>query len=278
MFLFRWSKRPVQSIVVLAAFSSALTACVVSDPPPPRSEAGDLTEGQVNRVIDGDSIEVDGRSIRLIGVNAPERGQPFYSDARDALRDLVGGETVWLEHDVEVRDQYGRELAYVFLTDGRHANEELLSAGFAQAYTIPPNVSYDEDFHVAERDARAAGRGLWKPSDVAIDITEVVFNPPGRDGDDLNGEWVTLINRGSRSIELEGLVLSDESNNVFELPDRDLAAGARLKIHSGTGRPSDSQLYWGRDRPLWNNDGDTAILRGPDGELIARFAYEGERR
>lgn len=260
-------------VASVAVAGIALTGCWAGIPPTP---AGVGVDGRVTRVIDGDSIEVDGRAIRLIGINAPERGQPDHEPSRDALARLLDGRDVRLEHDVEVRDQYGRELAYVFLPDGRHVNEEMVRAGFAQVYTIAPNVAHAAGLRAAEEEARAAGRGLWRPSDLSIDIAEVVFDPPGPDGENLNGEWVVLFNRGERSVSIGGLILSDESNNVFTLPERNLAPGTRLWIFTGSGEPSETTVYLGRSVPLWNNDGDTVFLRDAEGRIIARYAY-GDR-
>lgn len=269
-----------RTTLFVAACSVALVACGRSTPPAHDSspaESGGSIEGRVTQVVDGDSIKVDGRSIRLIGINAPERGRPYFAESRDALAQLLDGESVWLRHDVEVLDQFGRELAYVFLADGRHVNAEMLSAGFAQYYTIPPNLAFADELLNAERDAREAGRGLWRPSEVQVDIVEIVFDPPGPDGEDLNGEWLTVVNNSGGPVQLGGFSLSDESNNSFELPAHELAAGGKVRIHTGTGRPSDSALFLGRDRPLWNNDGDTAILRDADGSLIARYSYGAHR-
>lgn len=269
------ARRAVAVAATVAVAGIALTGCGAGDPSTPPSTGVDA-DGRVTRVIDGDSIEVDGRAIRLIGINAPERGQPDYEPSRDALVHLLDGHDVRLEHDVEVRDQYGRELAYVFLPDGRHVNEEMVRAGFAQVYTIAPNVAHAAELRAAEEEARTAGRGLWRPSDLSIDIAEVVFDPPGPDGENLNGEWVVLFNRGERSVSIGGLILSDESNNVFTLPERNLAPGTRLWIFTGSGEPSETTVYLGRSVPLWNNDGDTVFLRDADGRIIARYAY-GDR-
>lgn len=115
------------------------------------------------RVIDGDTIRVSGgERVRYIGIDAPEM-QPVEAWAEAATaanRELVEGRTVRLELDVQERDRYGRVLAYVWV-DGRLVNEELVRLGCARASTYPPNVRHQERLLAAEREARAAGRGLW---------------------------------------------------------------------------------------------------------------------
>jgi endonuclease YncB( thermonuclease family) len=119
----------------------------------------------VTEIVDGDTIdvEIDGRShtVRYIGVNTPERGDPFYDEATAANRDLVGGETVRLVQDVSETDRYGRLLRYVYLRDGTFVNAALVRQGVAQAATFPPDVAHQEEFTALQEEARAAGRGLW---------------------------------------------------------------------------------------------------------------------
>jgi len=120
---------------------------------------------RVIRVIDGDTIEVlmeDGRTekVRYIGVDTPERGRPFYHEATDFNRKLVGGREVVLVRDVSERDRYGRLLRYVYVGDV-FVNAELVREGYAMPLTIPPDVSKADEFVRLAREAREAGRGLW---------------------------------------------------------------------------------------------------------------------
>ena len=71
--------------------------------------------GQVVQIYDGDTILLNsGQTIRLIGINAPERGEKGFDQAKDYLTDLIDGEEVFLEYDKYQDDKYGRVLAYVF--------------------------------------------------------------------------------------------------------------------------------------------------------------------
>ena len=67
-----------------------------------------------------------------------------------------------IELDVQARNQYGRLLAYAYLSNGKMLNEEIVKAGYANVMTIPPNVKYQETFLRAYREARENKRGLWK--------------------------------------------------------------------------------------------------------------------
>lgn len=47
------------------------------------------------------------------------------------------------------------------------------------------------------------------------------------------------------------------------------AAGATVTVHTGTGTNTATDLYWGLDSSVWNNDGDTATVKRPDGTVIS---------
>jgi len=127
--------------------------------------------GTVVRVVRGATIHVGVgarvEKVRYIGVNTPEvhhptRGEePGGREAAEVNRRLVEGQAVRLELDVQERDRYGRLLAYVWIGD-LMINAELVRLGYAQVMTIPPNVRYQEVFLKLQREAREAGRGLWR--------------------------------------------------------------------------------------------------------------------
>jgi micrococcal nuclease len=110
-----------------------------------RRAAKPTTGLRVVKVVDGDTVVLsDGRTVRYIGIDTPEHGQPYFDAARNFNRKLVLGKPVELEFDLERYDHYGRLLAYVFVRDekGRRVfvNAEMVRNGFARTYTKPPNV------------------------------------------------------------------------------------------------------------------------------------------
>lgn len=122
----------------------------------------------VKRVVDGDTILLaNNERVRYIGVDTPESVHPYKAveymakEASSFNKKLVSGKWVRLEFDVERRDKYGRLLAYVYEGDV-FVNAELVKQGYAQVYTFPPNVKYQELFLEYQRQARKNNRGLWK--------------------------------------------------------------------------------------------------------------------
>jgi micrococcal nuclease len=116
----------------------------------------------VSHVVDGDTFYCrDGRKVRLIGMDAPERSQSFGPVARQALGKMLPlGTPVRLQVDVAASDQYGRLLAYVWV-GSTLVNEQMVRDGWAVLYTVPPNVKYADRLRRAQNEARSAGTGLW---------------------------------------------------------------------------------------------------------------------
>jgi micrococcal nuclease len=94
----------------------------------------------VTNVVDGDTLDLEdlGR-IRFSGINTPEKGECYYSEAKDALKELTLDKYVYLEKDYSLNGKYGRMLRYVYV-DGILVNEVLVREGFARV-----NDKYRED-------------------------------------------------------------------------------------------------------------------------------------
>lgn len=122
---------------------------------------------RVTRVLDGDTIVLDnGETVRLIGVDAPEIHHPeipvqrFGEEAAEFLRRFAEGFECTLEYEHNnIRDQYGRLLAYVFVGD-HLVNAEMIRRGYAYAYTRFP-FRRQTEFIALEREAREHQYGLW---------------------------------------------------------------------------------------------------------------------
>lgn len=121
----------------------------------------------VTRVIDGDTIEIDGgKKVRYLGIDTPETVDPrkpvqcFGIEASNANKKLVLGKRVKLEKDISETDKYGRLLRYVYVDD-IFVNDYLVRNGYAYAVTFPPDVKYQQQFLEAQKEARENKRGLW---------------------------------------------------------------------------------------------------------------------
>lgn len=74
------------------------------------------SNGVISHVTDGDTFELqNGVGVRLIGIDAPNRGEAKWEEAREALTTLIAGKRVYLEYDRYQDDKYGRALAWVWV-------------------------------------------------------------------------------------------------------------------------------------------------------------------
>ncbi len=139
----------------------------------------------VVRIVDGDTLKVrywgKEESVRLIGIDTPESrvNKKAKRDAKRSGQDIktitaMGkrateyveslvkpGDLITIEFDAQQRDRYGRLLGYVYLSNGKMLNEEIVKAGYANVMTIPPDVKYQDRFLRAYKEARERKRGLW---------------------------------------------------------------------------------------------------------------------
>ena len=121
---------------------------------------GNEVRGTVVKVADGDTITVldekkKNRKIRLAAIDAPEKGQPFSDVAKQRLSDLVANRPVIVK--VDTKDQYGREVARVFVLV--EVNELLVREGLAFHYRY--YYPDDKAIAAAEAFARQKGAGVW---------------------------------------------------------------------------------------------------------------------
>lgn len=243
----------------------------------------------VAAVLDGDTLvlssNVGPRTVRLIGVDAPERGQTgasgaaFGAQATAYLSSILPpGTPVWLELDRGTDDAFGRLLAYVYvkstwgewLVDDvrvHQVNLLIAEAGLASVMTIAPNFTYAELYRAAVSDARRNGLGMWADPESHVDLAApsvpvslhcALYNPDTPN--DENGEWVSVI--VAEPFDTTGLYLYDEgSASVFTLP-------------SGVQQPGEIRVP-NPGQGVWNNSGDIIYLK-LGAETLDSWDYSGQ--
>ncbi len=164
--------RAVACVALVGAVFAGVGACAWDGrqrPPQVVAQRQPDTLRTVVRVVDGDTIVLDGNeTVRLIGLDAPESKHPrrpverFAHESSRFTRQLLEGKQVTLEFDRQRIDRYGRTLAYVSLAGGVLVNEEIIRQGYGHVYVKYRFAQPMMDrLRAAERDARAARRGLW---------------------------------------------------------------------------------------------------------------------
>ena len=140
-------------IIIFIIFILLLSGCKRDIPAPNEPEG--LEYGKVVFVIDGDTIVFQNESgtetrVRLIGIDAPESANHDESKnteegrlATEFARKELEGKRVGLEYDEQLKDKYGRTLAYVWV-EGVLFNKRMLEEGHAELLEIPPNEKYSD--------------------------------------------------------------------------------------------------------------------------------------
>ena len=116
-------------------------------------------------------------------------------------------------------------------------------------------------------------------------IHKIQYSPAGPDipvtTAKLNGEWVQLTNTTARSVAMTNWTLRDKAGHVYRFPRFVLGAHKSVYVHTGTGRNSAINLYWGHKPPssfsyVWNNSGtETARLENAAERTVDHRTYVG---
>ncbi len=202
----------------------------------------------VSRAVDGDTVDSSIGKIRLLGINTPEKKMPYYSEAKEFLKNLTEGKTVKVvKIEGNTRDKYGRMLGYIFIED-LFVNEEILKAGMANLYF------YDEDPYIgrlkdAEKFAREKGIGIWIKSKNfgCLKLLSLDYNEGSNRC--ANNEQVVIEN----SCEAMNVIMKDDANHIF---NETIVQGKFVKNFSCT----------------WNDDRDRMFIRDETG-LILYYEY-----
>jgi len=207
------------------------------------------------RVVDGDTIHAltnsgEDITIRLLGINTPEKKMPFCNEAANFLKQFEN-QTIFLLRDKEDIDKYDRKLRYIFYED-RFLNKEIIESGFANAYMLE-DLKYEQDFKLAEKTARLNEIGIWtKSSDVCaycINLKEL----------DPLEEFFILKNDCQFDCALDGWFVKDAGRNVFYL--------------SAIGTGEEEKVFSKNNKSIWNDAGDSFFMFDKGGLLVEYYEY-----
>ena len=289
-------------LLTLAALLLAALACTDADPIPTSAPASPTQPGGVNpptrtdfnclpantqrqtaelvEVIDGDTIDVriEGEVFRLryIGVDTPEREDPYYQEAATANRILLQSGQLTLIRDVSETDRYGRLLRYVLNDQGHLVNYELISNGYAHLVTFPPDVACTDTFLAAQEDARTRKAGIWaldhfsQSDSPAVVIEEIFYNGVN---DPESDEYAQIKNISADPVQLSGWTLSAGRGQDYTFPAYQLAPGETCRVYTNESHPESCGFSYGRDESLWSNSGDCGRLYDYSGALIDEECY-----
>ncbi|MET7889179.1 lamin tail domain-containing protein [Streptomyces avermitilis] len=113
-----------------------------------------------------------------------------------------------------------------------------------------------------------------------VGISAVQYDSPGRDdrsNRSLNKEWVELTNTTRQAVNLDGWTLKDESGHTYTFDHYRLAGRASVRVHTGEGNDTRTDLFQDRRAYVWNNDHDTATLRNDHGRYVDDSSWGRDR-
>ena len=202
----------------------------------------------VLRVIDGDTIETEFGTIRLLGINTPEKNMQGYEEGKDFLKELEN-KTIDVLRDKEDTDKYNRLLRYVFYNN-KNINIEIIEKGLANIYMFEDLV-FERQLIRAQEYARDYGLGIWQKSKEKCSECIILeeLNP--------QDEYFILQNDCNFDCNLVGWYVKDAGRHLFYL--KEIKANQEIKIESKTS--------------VWNNDHDEFFLIDPNGKLVVYYEY-----
>lgn len=209
----------------------------------------------VARVIDGDTLTLeDGRKVRLANINSPEKGLPNYEQSLNFLK-IYENQTIEIE--IIKKDKYYRELARIY-SSSTYINLELVELGLANKFLVQQDEL--KEFDKAEKSAIEGSKGIWQKSPHFSCLESEI---------DEQGEIVTLTNLCD-SLNIENWTITDESTKEYKFGKIELEV---IKIHSGNGKDTETEIFWNAKTNVWNNDRDSLYLFDEEGKIAHYNSY-----
>lgn len=207
-----------------------------------------LQTAQVTKIIDGDTLKTDNnQTLRLLGINTPEKNQPFYQEAKQLLTNLVANKPIQIES--KGQDKYHRTLAYIFTTEPAQLDAKSYPAGNINAQILQQGLAtlyyYDKDHHYkelkqAEEFARLNSLGIWKksPNSNCIEITQFKTDEP---------EILTLQNSCDKILNI---TYKDDATHIYKATINPNSQHTKTFSH------------------IWNTDGDSIYIYDKEGLIL----------
>jgi len=206
-------------------------------------------EVYITKVIDGDTIKTkNGKTIRLIGIDTPEINwdsgtADFYGyKALKFTNKYLLNKKVYLEFDQDKKDDYDRQLAYIYLQNGDFFNAKLLANGYAHILTVEPNNKYENKLKEIAKKAREEKIGIWKKVEQFSDRLDTIswkdaekyygknVIVKGKIVNTYKAEEVTFLNFSENYSETLTIVIFNDDLNKFAVEVNKYFKNKRVKV------------------------------------------------
>ncbi len=205
------------------------------------------------RVLDGDTVELeDGRTIRLVNINTPEKKFPYSELAKNYLIAFLN-EEIYLES--LGTDKYSRTLGRLF-SEEVYLNKFIIEQGMAHKYLVIKGE--EKDFANAENLAIEKEIGIWDRSNytncISVEINKY-------------DEYVEIYD--SCGVDFTEWTIKDESTKSYKFT-KDV--DEKVVLYSKSGKDNETARFWGKEK-IWNDAGDAIFIRDNSGFLVYYEQY-----
>ncbi|GGO84246.1 lamin tail domain-containing protein [Wenjunlia tyrosinilytica] len=124
---------------------------------------------------------------------------------------------------------------------------------------------------------RGRGDGWGRGRRGAVVFEAIQYDARGVDlqrNRSLNGEWVSLVNNGRRSVQLEDYTITDRQGHTYTFDRLRLRTGEEVVVHTGSGRDNRSDVYQGSNRHLYDNQRGQVVLRNDRGSRLDECRWD----
>lgn len=207
----------------------------------------------IARVIDGDTVQLeDGRTVRLVNINTPEKGTPGSKEAYEYLAQYINKS---VEMENKGTEKYGRTLGKIYYVED-YLNWQIVRNGLGNTFLT--NDEETKEFSRAQHIAVEEGLGIWKHSPY-YGCAQMTIN--------IKDEYVDF--NVACNVSLQDWELGDESRKRYVFSD---IKQKRFRVYSASGRDSETEKFWNVGN-VWNDDRDTATLKDDTGLLVDFYSY-----
>lgn len=213
----------------------------------------DYEVGFVERVIDGDTVVVNGTSVRLLGINSPEKGEIGYLEAKEFLEEKILEKEVKIYFGKDKTDRYRRKLGYIFL-GSLNINLESVREGYSNFYFPSGKDQYYNQFVKAWEDCLNKEISLCEKS-----LEKCVI----LDEWDIEEQIVILKNICNYEIDLTGWSVKDEGRKKYVFENEILEGFEIIEL-----RVKD----W-NENYVWTSSGDSIFVRDSENKLVIFDTY-----
>ena len=220
----------------------------------------------VERIIDGDTVVAGNETIRLLGINTPEKKEFYCGEAKEFLSEKILNKTIIIKFGKDKKDRYGRTLAYIFLGP-ENVNLETVKNGFANYYFPSGKDKYYNSFKNAWSECIKDEINLCKKSeDKCAECIELKSL-------DIAEQKIILENKCNFQCELTNWEIKDEGRKKFVFPKFVLDSNTEVGIIIGNKTDTSEELFWKNEEYVWTRSGDTLFLRDKEGRLMLWEGY-----